>query len=77
MDPDQLNSILGGIDKLGDKVSNLHGDFREFRGIMSTKVEALEGQAKSDRMWNRIQTVAVVPLIAAIHAAASKYGFIK
>lgn len=59
------------------KLTELHGDFREFKGIIDTKVDTLETQAKSDKFWGRVSNVAVLPVVAALHQIANHFGLIK
>jgi hypothetical protein len=77
MNDDQFNILLQRFDKQDDKLHELHGDFREFKGAMEVKVEQLEISAKNDKFWGRVQTVAVLPVVGLLHQIASHYGIIK
>jgi len=77
MDNDQFTILLEAVTDTKDKLDSLHGDFREFKGQQQTKVEQLVKDSDSDRLWGRIQTVAVIPVVAAIHAFANHKGWIK
>lgn len=84
MEAEQYTAIMGAIaaqsaksDTTNDKLDAMHGDFREFKGRMDVEVEALKSEAKSQRLWSRIQTVAILPLVAALHEIASSMGLIK
>lgn len=68
------------IEKLGE----IRGDFREFKGTMATQVsfhttqiDEIKEQAKDDRKWARIQTGVVIPVVAGLHQIASYLGLIK
>jgi len=74
---DDNKEVLKAITELTKIVELYHGDFREFRGEIKTKVESLEGSAKSDRMWSRIQAVAVVPVVGTLHQIAQYLHWIK
>lgn len=69
--------ILEAITDLTKVVETYHGDFREFRGVTETKVTALVDDAKSNRLWQKIQMVCVVPVIGALHQLAQHYHWIK
>jgi hypothetical protein len=69
--------ILEAITELTKTVETYHGDFREFRGVVTTKVTALEDDAKSSRLWAKIQMVCVIPVVGALHQVAQHYHWIK
>lgn len=69
--------ILKAITDLTKVVEEYHGDFREFRGEIKTKVETLEEDAKSTRLWQKIQAVCVVPVVGGLHQAAQYFHWIK
>jgi len=77
MENDQFKILLDKLDDHGTKLDALHGDFREFKGSTEVKVANLKEQADSDRKWGRIQTIVVVPVVAALHVLAGKLGVIK
>jgi hypothetical protein len=76
LDDDKFKILLEAVTNQSEKLDSLHGDFREFKGIQATKVDILEKQASNDRLWGRIQTVAVLPVVTAMHLIASKFGII-
>jgi hypothetical protein len=69
--------ILEAITDLTKTVETYHGDFREFRGEIKTKVDSLEDDAKSTRLWQKIQMACVVPVIGALHQIAQHFHWIK
>ena len=71
------NEILKAITELTKVVETYHGDFREFRGVTQTKVNSLEEDAKSARLWQKIQVVCVIPVIGALHQLAQYLHWIK
>jgi hypothetical protein len=77
MNDDQFKMLLEKLDKQNEKMDELHGDFREFKGKMDEKVTTIEAGVKSDRLWGRIQTVAVLPVVGVLHQIAVHYGLIK
>ena len=74
MDSDQFNILLDKMDVHTEKLNSLHVDFSEFKGEIAAKVSALEKRTESDRLWGRIQTVAVLPIVTALHIVAKKFG---
>lgn len=74
---DPLDAVLAAINNLTQKVEAYHGDFREFRGAQTAKVKALEDEAKSAKLWGRIQKVVTIPLLAVLHQGAQYIGWIK
>ena len=64
-------------DPIMDKLVELHGDFREFRGEMKARVTQIEDDAKDARKWENIKVYAVLPLAVGLNAIASKLGLIK
>jgi hypothetical protein len=74
---DETSKILEAITELTKVVETYHGDFREFRGEQKTKVAALEDDAKSDRLWQKIQMVCVIPVVGALHQIAQHFHWIK
>ncbi len=71
------NEILKAITELTKVVETYHGDFREFRGVTQTKVNSLEEDAKSARLWQKIQVVCVIPVVGALHQLAQYLHWIK
>jgi hypothetical protein len=69
--------ILDALTKFNDKLNDLHGDFREFKGTVTTQVNSLEKSHDNIDMWTNIKVVAVIPIVAALHVLASKVGLIK
>jgi hypothetical protein len=69
--------ILEAITDLTKTVETYHGDFREFRGVTATKVNALEEDAKSARLWQKIQMGCVLPVVAGLHQIAQHFHLIK
>jgi hypothetical protein len=81
---DDNREILKAISDLTKIVEGYHGDFREFRGEYSTKVEGLQKQtaeAKAssdrDRLWMKIHAVCVVPVVGGLHQLAQMLHWIK
>lgn len=77
MQPEQYTAIMNSLETNNTKLGELLGDFREFKGVQETKVNALEEAAKSDKFWGRVQTIAVLPIMTVLHIGASKLGLIK
>jgi hypothetical protein len=75
--PDDKTEILKAITELTKVVETYHGDFREFRGEMSTKVKSLEDNDKSTRLWQKIQAVCVIPVTGGLHQLAQYLHWIK
>jgi hypothetical protein len=69
--------VLKAISELTRVVETYHGDFREFRGEIKTKVEVLEDDAKSTRLWQKIQAVCVIPVVGVLHQLAQYFHWIK
>ena len=76
MESEQFSAIMDALRDNTTKLTDLHGDFREFKGVQETKVAALEDAAKSDRFWGRVQTVAVLPIVGSLHQIARHFGWI-
>ena len=74
---DETSKILEAITDLSQKVETYHGDFREFRGVTTTKVASLEDDAKNSRYWQRVQMVCVIPVVGALHQIAQYFHWIK
>lgn len=77
MDPQMEDRILDSLSTLNNKLDDLHGDFREFRGIITTKVASLEKDRDNENLWTNVKVIAVLPVVAALHILASKVGLIK
>jgi hypothetical protein len=77
VEPDQFKILFDAIQDGNKKVDNLHGDFREFKGVMTTKVKQLETDAQNDRFWGNVKTLVVIPVVAGLHQIASYIGWIK
>jgi hypothetical protein len=77
MTDDQFNILLAKLDKQDEKMQEIHVDFSGFRGTITEKVSNLESGAKSEKLWGRIQTVAVIPVVGLLHQIASHYNLIK
>jgi hypothetical protein len=71
------SEVLKAIAELTRVVETYHGDFREFRGVTATKVNALEEDAKSTRLWQKIQMGCVLPVVAGLHQIAQHFHLIK
>ena len=76
MDSDN-REILKAITELTKVVELYHGDFREFRGVTTTKIASMEDDAKSARMWQKVQMICVVPVVGALHQVAQYLHWIK
>lgn len=63
MNQDEFRILLARLDVQDDKLDAIHGDFREFKGATEQKILMIQDQAKSDRLWHRIQTAGIVPII--------------
>jgi len=74
---DDKTEILKAITELTKVVEMYHGDFREFRGVVGTKVASLEEDAKSTRLWQKIQAVCVIPVVGGLHQLAQYFHWIK
>lgn len=74
---DDNAEVLKAITELTKVVEIYHGDFREFRGEIKTKVKSLEEDAKSTRLWQKIQAVCVVPIVGGLHQIAQHFHWIK
>ena len=70
------SDVLQAIAELTRTVEVYHGDFREFRGETKTKVESIENSTKNDRLWMRIQSVCVIPVVGGLHQIAKHFGWI-
>jgi hypothetical protein len=77
MTDDNKSEILKAITDLTKTVEEYHGDFREFRGEIKTKVANLEADAKSARFWSRVHAVAVVPVVGTVHQVAEYLHWIR
>jgi hypothetical protein len=74
---DDNAEVLRAITELTKVVETYHGDFREFRGVIKTKVKSLEDDAKSTRLWQKIQAICVLPVVGGIHQVAQYFHWIK
>jgi hypothetical protein len=77
------SDVLQAITALTKTVEQYHGDFREFRGTVSTKIETIETemsdakeQISKDRLWQRIQIGCVVPVVGVLHQIAEHFHWI-
>jgi hypothetical protein len=77
LDNDKFKILLEAVTNQSEKLDSLHGDFREFKGATAAKVETLEKQASSDRVWGRIQTGVVIPFTVALHQFGAHFGWLK
>ena len=64
-------------DALMQKLTELHGDFREFRGEMKIRVSAIEDDAKEAKKWENIKLFTILPVVAGLHGIATKIGILK
>ena len=71
------NEVLKAITELTRTVETYHGDFREFRGEIKTKVKSLEEDAKSARLWQKVHAICVVPVVGGLHQVAQHFHWIK
>lgn len=71
------DQVLNAILTLTKTVEQYHGDFKEFRGSVTERVTDLEEDAKSDKLWHRVQTVCVIPVVAVLHQVATHFNWIK
>lgn len=83
MDDQTSTQILQAITSLTRTVEQYHGDFREFRGSVTTQLESMtvadkatDKRADNDRMWMKIQAVCVVPVMGLLHQIAVHFGWI-
>ena len=74
MEDDQFKLLLDRLDAQTEKLGDIHSEFREFKGGMDAKVGSLEDEARTDRMWGRIQTVAILPIVTVLHIISKKLG---
>jgi len=64
-------------EQLMEKLTELHGDFREFRGEVKARLTQVEKDADRAEMWANIKTIAVIPVVMGLHALGIKVGAIK
>lgn len=64
-------------EQLMDKLVELHGEFREFRGEMKARVDNIEKDADDARKWENYKIYAILPITVGLHAIATKLGLIK
>lgn len=64
-------------DKIMEKLTELHGEFREFRGAMTVRVKNIEEDAKDARKWENYKIYMVLPVTAALHELARHLGLTK
>lgn len=69
--------ILKAVTELNKTVEKYHGDFREFRGEYVVKVKALEDDAKSQKLWHKVQTLCVIPVVGVLHQIAQHFHLIR
>jgi hypothetical protein len=69
---------------LTDKISKLSSDFAAHKAATELNVKNLQDdhtdikkQQDSDRIWHRVQTGIVIPVMGVLHQVASHYGWIK
>jgi hypothetical protein len=77
MTDDQFHILYEQNNQQSAAITKLLGEFKEFKGGMDVRVEAIEDHAKSIRLWGHIETVVVIPIIAIMHQAAAHLGWIK
>lgn len=77
MDTTTENQLFQLCQSMASKLDEIHGDFREFKGATTTKVEALEKAQDSQAFWSKVQTICVIPVIAVFHQIAAHFGWIK
>ena len=72
-----LQAISNGRQESTTAISDLAKEFAEFKGVVTTKVQAHDDYISGEKKWNRIKTIANVvamPLYAIGHAIAARYG---
>ena len=77
MDTNIENQLFQLCQNMSLKLDSIQGDFREFKGIMSTKVETLEETQKRENLWSNIKTICVIPVIACLHQIAYYLNWIR
>lgn len=64
-------------DQIMEKLVELHGDFREFRGEIKVRVSQIEEDAKEARKWENIKLYTILPVTVGLHSLATKIGLLK
>jgi len=64
-------------DKIMETILAFHGDFREFRGEMTARINQVEDDADEARKWENYKLYAILPFSAVLHTVAAKLGLIK
>jgi len=72
---DDNAEILKAIKDLAIVVETYHGDFREFRSETKTKIQVLESAVASARLWSKLQTLCIAPVVGILHQVAKHYGY--
>jgi hypothetical protein len=62
--------VMEAINKVGT-------EFAAHKASTDVKVAAIEKQQDSDRFWQRVQTVAILPITGVAHQIAYHLGWIK
>lgn len=68
---------MDALNKNNDKLSDLQGDFREFKGSHNVRVNVIEENMKSDKFWAKVQTIGTMPVVLAIHQIGKHFGILK
>jgi hypothetical protein len=50
-----------------DKLDELRGEFKEFKGAKDVQVSALEKKLANQEFWENVKVVAVMPIMAVFH----------
>lgn len=77
MDTNSDNQLFQLCQRIDAKLDTMSGDFREFKGGMSVRVETLQKEQDSQKFWHTLKTVAVIPVVAVLHQIAAHFGWIK
>ncbi len=64
-------------DKIYEKLTAFHSEFTEFRGEIKVRVDHVEKEIAQAKTWENIKVFSVLPVVAGLHAIASKIGLLK
>lgn len=76
MENGEFKLLLEKLDDQSKAIGALATSVAAHQATMAEKVANLEKQADSDRLWARIQTVAIAPITIAIHQAGKHLGWL-
>jgi len=64
-------------DRILEKLTDFHSEFTEFRGEFKVRVEHVEEEVANAKKWENIKIFMVLPVVAGLHAVATKIGLLK